>query len=44
MFAVFIDRAYGDRGLNGYDTVRLYQIKKQKRLVIKGSAILFSVF
>ena len=38
MLAVFIDRAYRDRGLNGKenDTIRLYQVKKQKGLAMKG--------
>ena len=38
MFAKFIDPAYRDRGFKGFenDTIRLYQIKKQKGLVIKG--------
>ena len=38
MRAVFIDRAYRDRGLNGKenDTIRLYQVKKEKGLAMKG--------
>ena len=38
MLAVFIDRAYRDRDLNGKenDTIRLYQVKKQKGLAMKG--------
>ena len=32
MLAVFIDRAYRDRGLNGKenDTIRLHQVKREK--------------
>ena len=38
MFGVLIDRVYRDRGLNGFenDTIRLYQIKKQKGLAINS--------